>query len=1178
MTEETLPRSNEGAATDEEALNDLQSRWERELARGRDLSVTELCQGRPDLLPELERRIEAARRLSALARAAEVTPTLSIGERGSASAELPPASAELPRRLPSVPGYEVLGEVGRGGMGVVYKARQTSLKRLVALKMLRASGSASMHDFARFRTEAEVIAQLRHPAIVQIYEVGEHDGSPFFSLEYVSGGNLEKKLAGVPQAPAEAARLTVTLARGTHAAHQVGVVHRDLKPANVLVTDDGALKITDFGLAKRLDDLSGQTHSGMVMGTPSYMAPEQASGEVKAVGTASDVYALGAILYECLTGRPPFRGATAYDTLAQVLQLDPVPPRRLQPGVPRDLETVCLKCLQKQPAKRYASAEALADDLERYLKGEPILARRAGALERGYKYARRKPWVVGTWAAAAAAVLLLVAGGGYYLYRRNLDLQGALARQRDQEVKDRALEEKRVRATDRLAAGERALNRREWWGAEPAATEVLALADQEERLADLRGRAEALRAAAVNGRRFAGLRDRLMYHAVLALEEGDREANRREALAAAREGLALFGLGDGGPRKPPAFGEGPFDAEVRRWVAEVCYELYIFSSDLAAAAPAAAPQDQLAHAAKALDLLDRAASLGLTSRAYHQRRAKLLRSLGDAPGARQEQDRARDLTPSAPLDHFLLAVAATRAGDLEQAGTHLREVLRQQPEHFWANYFLAGCFLRMRPQRFERALPPLTVCIQLKPDFAWPYLLRGFVNGELKDFESAAADLAAAEKLGRDEPTRYALLLYRGTVQLLRGEDRQQRARELRGGGDAGAAAREGRVAAACYEAAAADLERAVALRPRQAVAYVDLAEAHRRHGRPGEALRRLDQALALTPTAALYRFRAQLHQAAGDPAQALLDLESAIRAEPGVREAAAVAGDEVQRGRLLFRLGKYPAALQAFDRALAAAPGVTVAHQLRGEALLQLGRDAEAVAAMDRYHANGPFRLPPHGLGAAADGRRGEGKPSGLAARARARGVGRAKLGNYAGAIEDFTLALEIERAEGRGADPATLAYRGWAYVVEQAPKLALRDFDEALRLPGGDKADCYAGRGCARVLLGQWELAVEDAEAALREEALPARTCYNAARVYAQAAGKLEEGAAGQSRPARERAAEYRGRALRLLREACAKTPAGQRAAFWKDYVQADPALLSLRATEGYGRLGREFGGARD
>jgi serine/threonine protein kinase len=328
---------------------------------------------------------------------------------------LPPAPPSVPatpteaaREPPHLPGYEILGELGRGGMGVVYQARQLKLDRVVALKMIIAGGHAGAAELARFRNEAEAIARLQHPNIVQIHDVGDYGGLPFFSLEYCPGGSLDRQLNGTPMSAARAAALVETLARAVQAAHQKGVIHRDLKPANVLLADDGSPKITDYGLARKLDQ-AGQTQPGTVLGTPGYMAPEQAGGKgQQELGPACDIYALGAILYECLTGRPPFKAATPLDTVLQVLSDEPVPPSQLQPTSPRDLETICLKCLQKEPAKRYGSAEDLADDLRRFRAGEPILARPVSRLERLWRWGRRNPGLAGL--SAVAAALLLAVG------------------------------------------------------------------------------------------------------------------------------------------------------------------------------------------------------------------------------------------------------------------------------------------------------------------------------------------------------------------------------------------------------------------------------------------------------------------------------------------------------------------------------------------------------------------------------------------------------------------------------------------------------------------------------------------------------------------------------------------------------------------------------------------------
>ncbi len=353
------------------------------------------------------------------------TPGAGDNGTGITPAEIGPAALATLRAA----GYEVIGELGRGGMGVVYLARKVALNRPCALKMILAGSHGGKSAAARFRVEAEAVARIRHPGIVQIYHVGEADGMPFLELEYLPGGSLEKLLDGTPRPAAESARLVEALARAIAEAHRRGIVHRDLKPANILMDAGGQPKVADFGLAKIVDSEDGLTKTNLVIGSPSYMAPEQAEGNARSVGTTVDVYAMGAILYELLTGRPPFRAATALETLEQVKSIDPVPPSRLQPGLPRDLETICLKCLNKAPSRRYATSEALAEDLRRHLAGEPIEARRALFWERGWKWARRHPAAAAALAIIGLAGALLLGGSVYYnarLRHANVRLEEAL--------------------------------------------------------------------------------------------------------------------------------------------------------------------------------------------------------------------------------------------------------------------------------------------------------------------------------------------------------------------------------------------------------------------------------------------------------------------------------------------------------------------------------------------------------------------------------------------------------------------------------------------------------------------------------------------------------------------------------------------------------------------------------
>jgi WD40 repeat protein/tRNA A-37 threonylcarbamoyl transferase component Bud32 len=359
---------------------------------------------------------------------------------------------------PRVGDYEILAEIARGGMGVVYKARHRRLNRVVALKVIRAGPLATADEAQRLLVEAEAAAKLDHPNIVPIYEAGEVDGRPFFSMAFVEGQSLAQAVAAGPLPPRPAAELIQQVAEAVAYAHANGVIHRDLNPANVMLDTAGQPRITDFGLAKRTDADSRLTQSGQVMGTPSFMPPEQAQGRTELVGPPADIYSLGATLYCLLTGRPPFHAATALETLRQVEEREPVPPRRINPAVDRDLDTICLKCLQKRPEKRYATASALAQDLRRFLDRRPILARPVGGAERLARWCRRNPPVAGL---SALTVLVALAGvaGGVWQWRKAVDRGDAEATaRRDAQERERAERWERYRANMAAAAGAFRLN------------------------------------------------------------------------------------------------------------------------------------------------------------------------------------------------------------------------------------------------------------------------------------------------------------------------------------------------------------------------------------------------------------------------------------------------------------------------------------------------------------------------------------------------------------------------------------------------------------------------------------------------------------------------------------------------------------------------------------------------
>jgi WD40 repeat protein/serine/threonine protein kinase/tetratricopeptide (TPR) repeat protein len=437
-------------------------------------------------------------------------PELTLPAERAKAAELDRYSAQNSAAVeshPTIPGYEILGELGRGGMGVVYKAEQLRLKRLVALKMILAGPHAGTDELERFVMEAEAAARLQHANIVQIYEIGEHEGRPYFSLEYVEGGSLADRLNGKPQPPRAAAHLVESLARAMHYAHEKGIVHRDLKPANILLQkseipnpkserssiseirtprsepapasdlrfriSDFHPKVTDFGLAKKLDDDSRQTRTGSILGTPNYMSPEQATGQVHAVGPKCDIYSLGAILYELLTGRPPFEGESAYDTLRRVATTEPVAPRALIGGLPRDVETICLKCLHKDSRRRYADAVELARDLRRFQDDEPILARPTPAWERAVKWARRRPGAAALLA-TGVFVLFAVAAVGF-LWNAELRARAEREVRHSAELSETLTESQRRLVRLTVANGARRLDEGNPIGALPWFAEALLL-------------------------------------------------------------------------------------------------------------------------------------------------------------------------------------------------------------------------------------------------------------------------------------------------------------------------------------------------------------------------------------------------------------------------------------------------------------------------------------------------------------------------------------------------------------------------------------------------------------------------------------------------------------------------------------------------------------------------------
>lgn len=978
---------------------------------------------------------------------------------------------------PNLADYELLGELGRGGMGIVYKARHRSLKRPVALKMIQPGRQPSPRELTRFRTEAETIARLQHPNIVQIFEVGQTQGLPFLALELAEQGTLAQKLQAMPLPPRAAAELIENLSRALHHAHEHHVIHRDLKPANVLFGKDGTPKITDFGLAKILaDDADGPrdpTRSGEPIGTPRYMAPEQVTGRKEEIGPATDVYALGALLYECMTGQAPFVAANVMETMDKIRHEEPWPPRRLQRSIPRDLETICLKCLRKQPARRYASAMAVAEDLRRFLHGEPIHARPTPRWELVWSWSRRRPAQA---ALVAVVVTLLVAGATTFAVRQHAE-QRRLADLRD-EVSTLVQTGREAWAREDAPLAEARFEAA--WSkiqAEPSLQDLQAsvgsLRDHSQREAELQRQRE-------RRRRFNELRDEALFQGIL---QAALHPQQKEFVPAARRSIATA--------------LALTDAEDPTWQLDR-EQLVLLDAGFAL--------DE-GDAAIALTALDQAKVD--SSRLFHARRADCLDRLGRGPEAEQERARAVASPTQDTLDLFLNGADRFRRQDLVGAIRDLERALALQPDHFASRLFLASCLLNAnRPAEAKIAL---TACIGQRPDFVWGYLFRGVANLQLGDLNAAKGDFQRAEQLNLDPQARFALSTNWGLLYLQQEQ----------------------------YSLAQTELERAARLMPQEYSAWVNLAQLFRRQKRWDAAEENLLKAIELQPASSmLYRARAASYRDQNKWALALADLDRALEHES--THAPERVADNVERARILVRLGRLDEALRASQQSILAGSGSAEAWQVQGEVLVKLERFADAVRAFDRRLALAPPTLDV----------------------LRVRGFAYMKLGDYVTAIDVYTRALALHR------DAEICQHRGWAYFFADAFRLAERDFNESLKLQP-DIADALLGRGLARVYRGDYGPAIGDADKA-GEVASPEME-VNRACIYAQALIHVDADGRQSQRKALQQQCEEK--ALASLRHVLELVPKEGRASFWREKILTDSGLQPLRKLPGFQNLGQAF-----
>jgi tetratricopeptide (TPR) repeat protein/tRNA A-37 threonylcarbamoyl transferase component Bud32 len=908
------PRPSEGAIT--EAISAADSVGpDTAPDRGEDVRVSPL--------PQQDGTVEyGSTEVPALAATADPGAAGALSAQTTDFSVGPVPAEEAPAAGLEVPGYEILGELGRGGMGVVYKARQVKLNRLVALKMVLAGAHAGALQLARFHTEAEAVAQLHHPNIVQVYEVGQHAGLPFFSLEYVDGGSLSQKIAGRPQPPRAAAEAVESLARAMATAHERGIIHRDLKPTNILLTKEGQPKITDFGLAKRLEDDSALTKSGTLMGTPSYMPPEQARGKTHEIGPPADQYSLGAILYELLTGRPPFVGTTMLETLSQVRTQEPVLPTRLQPKCPRDLETICLKCLQKEPHKRYASCQALADDLHCFLAGEPIKARPVSRVERAWRWCRRNPRVAALSGAVGVLLLAVVASLASIAVR--------LGRERE------AVAESRKSAGQRLDEAKEAVGGGNYHRAQDLLQWSDPLLGSHPDLANVRTELETLRAQVGV---YAEFRE-LLNKARFDCRFGSR-AQKEEGRRSCRQLLTLYDEIEGRTARGAA-GLPPLNEEQQQLFKEDVFEAFLTAAqveqELARSSSKTAEEEA---ARQAIDWLNRAEKVLPGTRALHVHRAPCWTKLGNHEAAEADMEKARAIPPTSAVDHFWHGYAEHLRGDEARAKkdykaaneSYRREIaeyaafLQLRPDHFWGYFNWANChaLLNERPDLYD-ALIGYTACMRLRPDFPWPYNNRGTVHLRLEEFELAVADFTAALARNSHYPDAHA---NRGLAYVRLGKT----------------------------DAALDDFTQAIALDPDYASAYTERAEIYRKRKQYAEAVRDYTRLLELSADKApLYEKRAAAYRALNQTDEAIEDYGRLLALDQKNLQTRATRVD------LLLARGRYAEARDDLTVILDTAPKSVPARRARAIVSWQRLKDFDAALAdFEQFALLAPKDPEPH-------------------------------------------------------------------------------------------------------------------------------------------------------------------------------------------------------------------------
>ena len=1052
-------------------------------------------------------------------------------------------------KLPLVPGYDILGELGRGGMGVVYRAKQRGLGRMVALKMVLNS-QASQEELDRFMLEAQAVATVEHPNIVQIYDVGEHDGLPYFSLEFVDGGPLDSKLKNEPQDPVFSATIMAKVCRAMGFAHSKKILYRDLKPANVLLTKGGEPKITDFGLAKQMDAPDeGHTKAGSIMGTPSYMPPEQAEGKAKDLTNLADVYSLGALLYEFITGRPPFKGRTLLETLQHVRTKEPVAPSQLQPSVPPDLQTVCLKALEKDPAKRYPSAEEMAEDLEAFLRGDPIKARPTSRLEKTIRWARRNKPQAAVIAMGLAMFFLLIVGAIVFL---GLDAHN----QRLRAERIESIEGQRSDAESLLLGAIDKGEQGDWTKSLADCKLALAALGDLTELDEIRQRvqnqfniAQAHVDTDARAAEFDGLIEKA-YFAATDLTGKTPAQNTDEVLENSQKALALFGVRVGDETFSPKFGEHFLEGQKKR-IMDECAALLL----LVASRQMDKDYTQNNSFEKALAFLNLAQKSGVGEKVRHLYKAQyyqILANRGDKKNqvlAENERLAASKLSPQGPREWFILGDDQFRKGEFEKASESFAKASRLSPTDFWSTYYQAVTAIRSESWAEARAL--LLNCLGKKEDFGFCHVLIGIAEGKLKQFDdSHHSFVRAVELLGGETQ---GVLVNRAAIFFDQGK----------------------------IVNAEQDLRKAIKAEPTNWVALDNLGVLLRGQEKYLEATNCFLQADKvargeLGPMRHLAGVMGELDPPRWKESEKILDTVISKENDPIKR-----ASDFMALARVKIALKDLEGARTVLDTALGLDKQNALIWLLHGWVVNEIASKKDLVnrssSIADYRQALESYN---RGFDLASKGRGDESGQSNLSRffkklnpnnpdeniesnLIRARGLVRARLGDYGSALSDYSRSLELN-----GGQPGLRTRRATA-LISKWREIALSDYNEGIKLNPNDR-ELYAGRAYVQALLGDHKGAAKDVGTATGGTGqIPWPVRVNCAGAMAQAYRVAKNPLSGGKPSDPQTQEKYLLMVWGLLENAMNSFPPEKRGAWWSSFVEPDDAFDPVRGMTDWNNL---------